>query len=335
MYGFWLTICLAFTAFPTRSLQSGTNKTNPGRAVLPGLNAEPHIMVINDTYYLYPTQDGERWQQKTMYLWKSKNLINWVRSGDPIMSLDRKRGPGHSPWGSGKASAPCIFKDEDTWFFYYSGWNDREARVTIGAAAAREPEGPFAGVPNAMITGHERTRLNYAENMDPMVFQSPEDGQKYLFWGNGKSLRVKFNSDMITVDFDSIEENYGLLGYSGSPFIFQRYHIYHMVYSVGDPRGVDYSVGYATAPFPDGPWQFRYIVLEKNEAKGIVGTGSPSVVNTPGTDDWYMAYHRFAIPHGDGYNREVVIDRMEFDPKSNLLKPLRPTIDGVIGIATE
>jgi hypothetical protein len=33
----------------------------------------------------------------------------------------------------------------------------------------------------------------------------------------------------------------------------------------------------------------------------------------PGTDRWYIIYHRHGIPDGNGYIRETCIARMEFD----------------------
>jgi hypothetical protein len=69
-------------------------------------------------------------------------------------------------------------------------------------------------------------------------------------------------------------------------------------------------------------------VLSKDTSKGILGTGHSSVVNVPGTDDWYMAYHRFKIPGGDGTHRETTIDRVEFDVEG-LMKVVVPTLESV------
>jgi hypothetical protein len=47
------------------------------------------------------------------------------------------------------------------------------------------------------------------------------------------------------------------------------------------------------------------------------------VVNVPGTDRWYVAYHRHALPQGGGYQRQTVLARMEFDGEGNI-KPMDP-----------
>ena len=48
----------------------------------------------------------------------------------------------------------------------------------------------------------------------------------------------------------------------------------------------------------------------------------------PGTDEWYIAYHRFAIPGGDGFHRETTIDRLYFDP-AGMITPVIPTLESI------
>jgi hypothetical protein len=71
-----------------------------------------------------------------------------------------------------------------------------------------------------------------------------------------------------------------------------------------------------------------FIVLQKNGP--AVGTAHHSVVNVPGTDRWYAAYHRHALPVGSGYQRETLLVKMEFDadgairPMDPLAAPFKP-----------
>ena len=53
------------------------------------------------------------------------------------------------------------------------------------------------------------------------------------------------------------------------------------------------------------------------------GTGHNGVVNVPGTDRWYVVYHRHAIPNGSGFQREVCLARMEFNADGTI-KPMDP-----------
>jgi hypothetical protein len=77
------------------------------------------------------------------------------------------------------------------------------------------------------------------------------------------------------------------------------------------------------------------VILSKDPALGILGTGHHSVVQVPNTDDWYIAYHRFAIPGGDGTHRETTIDRLDFDADGSI-KPVVPTLESIdpVTIAT-
>jgi hypothetical protein len=98
------------------------------------------------------------------------------------------------------------------------------------------------------------------------------------------------------------------------------------------------SVAYATGPSPSGPWTERGTVLSKNPEYGILGTGHHSVVNVPGTDDWYVVYHRFALnepgrPGGDGTHRETTIDRLRFAADGTIL-PVVPTLGSVGAVET-
>ncbi|MBP2329514.1 hypothetical protein JOF56_009899 [Kibdelosporangium banguiense] len=120
----------------------------------------------------------------------------------------------------------------------------------------------------------------------------------------------------------------------------KRAGTYHLTWSIDDTGSENYRVGYATATSPmlDGLTQ-RGVILEKNPSLGILGTGhrAPgtghhSIVQVPGTDDWYIAYHRFAIPGGDGTHREVTIDRLRFNPDGTMAKVV-PTLESVTPLA--
>ncbi len=111
-------------------------------------------------------------------------------------------------------------------------------------------------------------------------------------------------------------------------FFNYRNGLYHLTYSIDDTGSENYRVGYATATSMNGPWTYRGVILEKDLSLGIKGTGHSSIINVPGTDDWYIAYHRFAIPGGNGNNRETTIDRIEFGA-DGLMQKVTPTLESV------
>ncbi len=293
--------------------------------VLPGLYADPDISVFGDTYYIYATTDGfAGWGGKEFYVWKSKDLVGWERSEEPILTLDGAN--GDVPWATGNAWAPTIIEKDGKFYFYFSGHNPTYDRKTIGVAVADSPEGPFVAQPTAMITNDEPVRSGQA--IDPAAFHDPVSGKDYLFWGNGSPLYAELSDDMLSVKAGTIAPISGLTAFREGSFVNYRDGIYHLTYSIDDTGSENYRVGYATASSITGPWTSRGVILQKDTSLGIRATGHSSVVNVPGTDDWYIAYHRFAMPDGNGTHRETTIDRIEFD-ENGFMKAVAPTLESV------
>jgi beta-xylosidase len=165
--------------------------------------------------------------------------------------------------------------------------------------------------------------------IDPAVFEDPTTGKFYLFWGNGDGstacLYAELSDDMTSLKSGTTRAIEGLDDFREAVFLNYRDEVFYLTYSIDDTRSENYRVGYATSDSVHGPWTYRGVILEKDVEKGILGTGHSSVINVPGTDDWYMAYHRFMIPDGNGTMRETTIDRVYFD-EQGLIRPIVPTL---------
>ncbi|WP_127819290.1 family 43 glycosylhydrolase [Microbacterium sp. CPCC 204701] len=295
--------------------------------VLPGLYADPNIAVFGDTYYLYATTDGYAgWGGKDFYVWSSKNLVDWERSTEPFLTLDGSN--GDVPWATGNAWAPTIIERDGKYYFYFSGHNAALNRKTIGVAVGETPVGPFVAQPNAMILNNEE--ITSGQAIDPAAFHDPVSGKWYLGWGNGSNGAVlaELNDDMISLKAGTFQRISGLTNFREGVFFNYREGLYHLTYAIDDTGSENYRVGYATATSMNGPWTYRGVILQKDLSLGIKGPGHSSIINVPGTDDWYIAYHRFAIPGGDGTHRETTIDRLEFGP-DRLIMPVVPTLESV------
>ncbi|GAA4192665.1 hypothetical protein GCM10022219_13330 [Microbacterium oryzae] len=297
--------------------------------VLPGLNADPNIAVFGDTYYLYATTDGTAgWGGKDFYVWSSKDLVDWTRSEEPILTLDGAN--GDVPWASGNAWAPTIIERDGKYYFYFSGHNTALNRKTIGVAVADSPTGPFTAQPQAMILNNEAVTSGQA--IDPAAFRDPISGKHYLTWGNGGPSNgpviAELNDDMTSIKAGTYRRISGLTDFREGIFLNYRDGLYHLTYSIDDTGSENYRVGYATATSLDGPWTSRGVILQKDLSLGIKATGHSSIINVPGTDDWYIAYHRFAIPGGDGTHRETTIDKLEIG-EDGLFQPVKPTLTSV------
>ncbi|MDR7187228.1 beta-xylosidase [Microbacterium sp. BE35] len=294
--------------------------------VLPGYYADPNIAVFGDTYYIYATTDGlPGWGGNTFYVWKSKDLVTWERAAQPFLTLDGAN--GNVPWATGNAWAPTVIERDGKYYFYFSGHNPTYNRKTIGVAVADSPEGPFIAQPAAMILNNEAVTSGQA--IDPAAFHDPVTGKWYLGWGNGSPVLAELNDDMVSIKPGTYQRINGLTDFREGVFFNYRNGLYHLTYAIDDTGSENYRVGYATATSMNGPWTYRGVILQKDLSLGIKGTGHSSIINVPGTDDWYIAYHRFGMPGGDGTHRETTIDKLEFGA-DGLIKPVVPTLESVV-----
>ncbi|KAF5007203.1 hypothetical protein FDECE_6465 [Fusarium decemcellulare] len=298
--------------------------------VLPGLWADPNIVVVGRTYYLYCTTDGfDGWSGNEFYWWKSNDLVSWTRGEEPFLVLDGEN--GNVPWATGNAWAPTFAARGGKYYFYHSGNNPSvsEGHKSIGAAVADHPEGPWTAQSKPMIAGTKDEPITSNQAIDPAAFQDPETGKWYLYWGNGVPIVAELEDDMVSLKAGTWHKVEGLVNFREGLFVNYRDGIYHLTYSIDDTGSENYRVGYATASNPLGPWTYQRVILEKRPDLGILGTGHNSVLNVPGTDDWYMAYHRFKIPGGGGFRRETTIDKLFIDKDTGLFLPVEPTLESV------
>jgi len=325
---------MPITAKELASLKEATavTKRSPltkryGSPVLPGLWADPNMAIFGQEYYIYPTMDGfPGWGGQEFWVWKSRDLENWTKGTTPFLVLNGT--DGNVPWAAGNAWSPTIAERHGRYYFYFSGQNIALDRKTIGAAVADCPEGPFTAQPEAMILNNETVTDSQA--IDPAFFWDPPTGKYYLFWGNGNgAVYAELGDDMVSIKEETMGKLTGLANYREAPFMVYREGLYHMTWSINDTRSVDYSVGYATSTTLNGTYTNQGVILQKNESLGILATGGSSIVNVPGTDNWYICYHRFAIPNGNGTNRETTIDRLTFDPDTGLIQDVIPTLTSV------
>lgn len=276
----------------------------PPPPVLPGYHADPHIAVFGDTYYIYPTTDGsEGWASTSFSCMSSKDLVHWQNHG-VILWLGKD-----VTWANRNAWAPAIATKNGRYYFYTS------SAQNIGVAVADAPYGPFADPLGRPLVEKGKYR---GQAIDPMVFVD-DDGSAYLYWGQGNCYAVKLNEDMISFEEAQVKR-ITPPGYNEGAFVIKRKGVYYLMWSEYDTRDPRYSVAYGTSDSPMGPFTkaAENPILKGN---GLVkGAGHHSVVQVPGRDEWFIAYHRFAIPDGTGYKRETCISPMRFNADGTIQK---------------
>lgn len=298
--------------------------------VLDGFYADPDILYSEKTskFYIYPTSDGfDGWSGTYFKTFSSPDLVNWTDEGI-ILDLEKE-----VSWAKNNAWAPCITEKKTgntyQYYFYFT------AGQKIGVAVADKPEGPFVDsgkplidqLPNGIAAGQQ---------IDPDVFTDPKTGKSYLYWGNGYMACAELNDDMMSVKQESIKVMTPDDTFREGTTVFFRNGKYYFLWSEEDTRSENYRVRYGISDTPVGKISIpkNNLVIAKDKAAGIYATGHNSIIQIPGKDEWYIVYHRFNYPKGitmgdaAGFNREVCIDKMEFDKEGNILF-IKPTHEGI------
>jgi PelA/Pel-15E family pectate lyase len=313
------------------------NEQNP---VFSGLYADPEVLYSEQTgrYYIYPTTDGATgWRSHNFHAFSSADLKEWRDEG-VIFDLRTD-----CPWADEYAWAPCIIERKEKRFLRrprYSYYYYYVADKKIGVATADRPEGPFHDALGQPLLSERPEGAKGGQVIDPDVFQDPVSGRYFLYWGNSYLAVSELGDDMTSIREGSTKlliprEEKRKYHYNEGTYVFYRKGKYYFMWSENDTRSATYQVRYLMS---DSPTEFTQgsapaevsntVVLSQDPAQGIYGTGHHAVVCRPGTDEWYIVYHRFARPDAiklgwdAGYNREVCIDRLEFN-EDGTIRPVR------------
>lgn len=307
----------------------------PNNPVLPGFHADPEILYSRQTnkYYIYSTTDGQPgWGGWSFNVFSSDNLKDWTDEGT---MLDLKS--DQVPWANGNAWAPCIeeklVKGKYKYYFYYSGNPNDNKGKQIGVAIADTPTGPFVDLGRPIITS---SPVGHGQEIDVDVFTDPVSGKAYIYWGNGYMAGAELNKDMTSIKKKTLTvmtpEGGSLQDYAyrEAPYVFYRNGLYYFLWSVDDTGSPNYHVAYGTSKSPLGPITVANdpVILIQDPGKEIYGPAHNAVLQIPGTDEWYIVYHRinknYVKSESPGTHREVCIDRMEFNTDGTI-KKVKPT----------
>ncbi len=312
---------------PQRYLVEAKEYYNP---VLEGYYADPDILYAEKTgrFYIYPTSDGfNNWSGTYFKTFSSADLVNWKDEG-VILDLEKD-----VSWAKRNAWAPCIVEKKINgsykYFFYFT------AAQKIGVAVADNPTGPFVDLGKALIDKHP-AGITRGQVIDPDVFTDPKTGKSYLYWGNGFMAGAELGDDMTSIKTETHTILKPDATFREGTHVFYRNGKYYFMWSEDDTRSENYRVRYGMADSPLGKIVIppNNLVIAKDASIGIYGTGHNSTIQIPGKDEWYIVYHRFNYPKGitmgnaAGYNREVCIDKMEFNADGTI-KPVKPTHEGI------
>ncbi len=315
---------LLFSGFAQQKKSKTTAKpakATSGNPLFEGWYADPEVTLFGNTYWIYPTFSAPYEKQVHMDAFSSKDLITWQKHERIIDTAAVK-------WARKAMWAPSIIEKGGKYYLFFSANDVHEGEIGgIGVAVADNPAGPFKDLLGKPLIG---TIQNGAQPIDQFVFQD-KDGQYYMIYGGWQHCNItRLKSDFTGFEpfadgttFKEITPQ----GYVEGPFMFLKDGKYYFMWSEGGWTGPNYSVAYAIADSPMGPFK-RIDKILQQDPKIATGAGHHSVLHLPKKDQWYIVYHRRPLGETDGNHRVTCIDRMYFDDQGHI-KPVVITNGGV------
>ena len=313
-----------------------------------GFYADPEIRIFARQYWIYPTSSSpgsdaqpnralNPLQQKLrtghvihpVYLlhtsldaFSSPDLVHWPRHPD-VLDIKNVSWAAYAIW------APSAIHLNGKYYLFFAA-NDIQKTDTfpggIGIAVSDTPGGPFIDALGKPLIGQFH---NGAQPIDPMVYQD-DDGAIYLYFGGqGHCVVARLAPDLKSVIPLADGQLYKEITpehYVEGPWMLKRNGIYYFMWSEGDWGDSTYGVAYATSASPTGPFHRVGKILGTDPAIAN-GPGHHSVLHLPGTDAWYIVYHRHPLGTTGPNERVLAIDRMLFDADGNI-EPIKMTKDG-------
>ncbi|HZW09159.1 MAG TPA: glycoside hydrolase family 43 protein [Phycisphaerales bacterium] len=334
---------------------SGLAVHNPsGNPIFPGWYADPEAVVYDGAYWIYPTWSDD-WEpagagprpadapaelsdrqklainpqylkQTSLDAFSSPDLVHWTKHPRVLELADIS-------WGEYALWAPSAIHANDKYYLFFAA-NDIQSGDEvggIGVAVADSPEGPYRDALGRPLIDKFH---NGAQPIDQFVFRD-DDGQHYMYYGGWRHCNVvKLAPDLLSLEpFDDGETFKEITPehYVEGPFVFKRpiegRDRYYLMWSEGGWGGPDYSVAYAIGDSPTGPFERIGKILQQ-DPDVATGAGHHSVIPVPGSDTWYIVYHRRPRGDDDPHHRQVCIDEMWFNPDGTI-RPVEITSAGV------
>lgn len=298
-----------------------TSAQKSGNPIIKGWYADPEAAIFKKTFWIYPTYSAKYEQQVFLDAFSSKDLVHWTKHKKIIDTSSVK-------WAKKAMWAPAIIQKDGLYYLFFSANDVHPGEVGgIGVAVSKKPEGPFKDLLGKPLINENH---NGAQPIDQFVFRN-KDGEYYMIyggWGHCNMVHLKKDfTGLLPFENNEYYKEITPQGYVEGPLMFMRNNKYYLMWSEGGWTGPDYRVAYAVADSITGPFKRIGTVLQQ-DPKIARGAGHHSLFHIPGTDHWYIFYHRRPLSETDANHREVCIDKMIFN-KDGFIEPVKITNEGV------
>ena len=293
-----------------------------GNPIVEGWYADPEGAVFHNEYWVFPTYSAEYKDQLHFDAFSSKDLVKWTKHENVLTNKE-------ITWAWQAMWAPSVVENNGKYYFFF-GANDiqnNDEKGGIGVAVADNPAGPYKDLLGCPLIDKI---VNGAQPIDQFAFKDT-DGKWYLIyggWGHCNIVRLADDfKSIIPFDDGTLYREMTPEGYVEGPFMLKRNGKYYFMWSEGGWGGPDYSVAYAIADSPFGPWKREAKILQQ-DPEVATGAGHHSVIKGKGKDEYYIVYHRRPLGDTGRDHRVTCIDRLAFDKDGKIL-PVKMTFKGV------
>ena len=287
--------------------------------------ADPAPLVFNDTLFLYTghdtaTTEDTNYKMADWHVFSTTDMATWKDHGTLLS-------PNTFSWATGDAYAAQCIERNGKFYWFVSTFHKSDANskggAAIGVAVSDRPTGPFKdAIGKALITNEMTTDKKHSwDDIDPTVFVD-DDGQAYLFWGNGSCKWAKLKNNMI--ELDGVINIINPKNYIEGPWVYKRNNLYYLIYASAGTKPE--MIEYCTATKPEGPYEYRGIIQE-NVPNSF--TTHPGIIDYKGKS--YFFYHNGTLPTGGSYRRSICVDYMYYNPDGSI-KKIEQTTKGVAPI---
>lgn len=275
---------------------------------------DPHVILVNDTYYAYATTNGSSANIRVM---SSNDLLEWENLGDALPAM-----PKWAVLNAGYTWAPGVIQIEDKFLMYYVARDKAIDRQCIGVGVSKDPDGPFLD-PNdeAFICQEE-----LGGSIDAYPFKD-DDGKLYLLWkndGNCCNLEVALWIQELSPDgMTLVGEPVKLIKRDQpwerplieNPAMVEHNDQYYLFYSANWWESHEYAIGYAVCETVTGPCEKPLDEPWVDYEAPVMGPGGQSFFTDDEGNLW-MAYHAWTganVGYSGGGERSLHIDLVTFE----------------------
>lgn len=326
-----LTLILALAgctaSAPDHSGDADADPIDPSRSVgnhpLVKNIADPYLIKVDDTYYVYGTTDAET----GFRVFSSTDLRNFTSDGF-IYKSSRK-------WQSGDFWAPEVYFYQEKYYLFYTARQKSSNTLKIGVAISDSPNGEFVDASDtpvfdlgfAMIDAHiffdddGRKYLYYSKDCSENIVEGYHTSQIYAVELEDDLLQMKGSPVLLSTPEGPLETSTGDYRWNEGPFLLKNptSQLYYLMYSGGHYAEASYHMSYSTSTNPLGPFEKspHNPLLQSNLEEDFSGPGHNSVwIESDG--QMLLAYHTHMYRNG-GPNRQLQINEMSFDDQGNLI----------------